>query len=144
MPVEITIPDRYPFVLAAAVSTFFLNTFHSYRTSKLRESSSIQYPAAFNIQQHSISSSIQYPAAYSTEEQAGKDPKAFLFNCSQRAHANFTENLTPFLGSVFIAGLRLPTTTAILGGIWSASRAWYLIGYTSSGPPGRRARHFCV
>lgn len=57
---------------------------------------------------------------------------------AQRAHANFTENLTPFLATLFIAGLRFPCAAAGLGFGWLVSRVVYTIGYTSkNGPKGR-------
>jgi len=56
---------------------------------------------------------------------------------AQRAHANFTENLTPFLGSLLIAGLRFPTYAAGLGALWSFARTGYAYGYTKGGPAGR-------
>ncbi|KAJ6789495.1 hypothetical protein PWT90_00296 [Aphanocladium album] len=121
----ITLPERYPFVLAAAMSTFFLNSFHAIRTANLREASG-----------------VEYPSAYATQEQAVENPQAFRFNCAQRAHANFTENLTPFLGALFAAGLRFPTASAVLGAAWVTGRTVYLIGYTSgAGPKGRRPGH---
>ena len=59
-------------------------------------------------------------------------------NPAQRAHANFTENLTPFLSALLISGLRFPTAAGVIGAGWSVSRMLYLFGYTSSaGPPGR-------
>lgn len=58
---------------------------------------------------------------------------------AQRAHANFTENLTPFLGELLISGLRYPTFAASLGGLWVFARVIYAIGYTSKGPSGRVA-----
>lgn len=51
-------------VLAAATSTFFVNTFHMFRTAKLRKASN-----------------IPYPNAYATHEQAEKDVNAYRFNC---------------------------------------------------------------
>jgi glutathione S-transferase len=56
---------------------------------------------------------------------------------AQRAHANFTENLTPFLGSLLIAGLKYPVFSASLGAVWSVARTVYALGYTSKGPEGR-------
>lgn len=82
---------------------------------------------------------MEYPRAYATEEQATENRHAFRFNCAQRAHANFTENITPFLGALPVAGLRYPAASAILGVAWVAGRTLYLVGYTSSaGPKGRR------
>ncbi|KAK4113786.1 membrane-associated proteins in eicosanoid and glutathione metabolism [Canariomyces notabilis] len=117
----ITLPDEYGYVLAVATSTFFINTLHAVLTSNRRRSSG-----------------IKYPVAYATNEVAEKDPKAYAFNCAQRAHANFTENLTPFLGAMLVSGLRYPIYAAGVGAAWSAARVMYALGYTSSkGPQGR-------
>lgn len=57
---------------------------------------------------------------------------------AQRAHANFTENLSPFLVTLLGAGLRFPVPAAALGAAWLAARVVYTVGYTSSkGPKGR-------
>lgn len=56
---------------------------------------------------------------------------------AQRAHANFTENLTPFLGALLISGIQYPLFAASLGAVWSAARVVFALGYTSSGPQGR-------
>ncbi|KAK3403158.1 membrane-associated proteins in eicosanoid and glutathione metabolism [Sordaria brevicollis] len=120
MAIIVTLPDEYGYVLLATVSTFFVNIFHSINTGKARKASG-----------------IKYPAAYASEEVAAKDPKAFTFNCAQRAHANFTENLTPAIGSILIAGLKYPVLAGALGGLWSLSRVFYAVGYTKSGPQGR-------
>lgn len=58
---------------------------------------------------------------------------------AQRAHANYTENLTPFLGSLLIAGLRYPIIAASLGGAWTVSRTVYAYGYAKGGPKAREA-----
>ncbi|KAK0652901.1 hypothetical protein B0T16DRAFT_107302 [Cercophora newfieldiana] len=116
----ITLPAEYGYVLLAATSTFFVNIFHSGLTSKARKAAN-----------------IAYPTCYASTELAEKDPKAHKFNCAQRAHANFTESLTPFLGELLIAGLRFPFAAAIAGGVWAFARVLYAQGYTSSGPKGR-------
>lgn len=83
---------------------------------------------------------ISYPNTYATAEQAAKDPAAYQLNCAQRAHANFTENLTPWMTLLLVAGLRFPVAAAGLGATWLASRVVYTVGYTSSkGPKGRQA-----
>ncbi|OAA66200.1 Membrane associated eicosanoid/glutathione metabolism-like domain protein [Cordyceps fumosorosea ARSEF 2679] len=121
MPVALEIPDQYSYVLAVATTTFFLNTVHMLRTSKFRKLAR-----------------VPYPAPYASDEEVAKNPSASKFNCAQRAHANFTENLTPFLGSLLVAGVQHPVAAATLGGAWSFSRLIYLLGYTSdAGPKGR-------
>ena len=56
---------------------------------------------------------------------------------AQRAHANFTENLTPFLGGLLIAGLRFPVVAGGLGAGWVLARIIYAWGYAKNGPKGR-------
>ncbi|KAK1770498.1 hypothetical protein QBC33DRAFT_555976 [Phialemonium atrogriseum] len=116
----ITLPSEYGYVLLAATSTFFINTYHSVLTSIARRASG-----------------QKYPIAYASNEVADKDPKAYAFNCTQRAHANFTENLTPYLGALLIAGLRYPVLAGGLGAVWTLARALYAHGYSKSGPKGR-------
>ncbi|CEJ94583.1 hypothetical protein VHEMI10103 [[Torrubiella] hemipterigena] len=123
MVLTLVVPDEYSYVLAAVTSTFFVNTVHMFRTSKLRKASG-----------------IKYPNAYASDEQAKKDPAAYTFNCAQRAHNNYTENQTSLIGGALIAGLRYPVPAAVLAATWAAGRVVYLFGYTSSaGPSGRVA-----
>ncbi|KAI1654889.1 membrane-associated proteins in eicosanoid and glutathione metabolism [Daldinia decipiens] len=114
------VPSEYGYVLTVAASSFFINTLHFVLSGKARRESG-----------------LAYPIPYATQEQAAKDPKAYKFNCAQRAHSNFTENITPFLGALLISGLWFPTASAALGAGWVAGRTWYALGYTSYGPPGR-------
>ncbi|KAK1659261.1 MAPEG family protein [Colletotrichum godetiae] len=121
MPLSLQVPDEYGYVLLVAASTFFINTTHVLLTSKYRKASG-----------------LVYPAPYASNEQAEKDPKAYQFNCAQRAHANFTENQPSFLGALLISGLRFPVASAVLGAGWTLSRILYAFGYTSgAGPKGR-------
>ncbi|OLN97468.1 Microsomal glutathione S-transferase 3 [Colletotrichum chlorophyti] len=123
MPLTLQVPNEYSYVLLVATSTFFINTTHVLLTSKYRKASG-----------------IVYPAPYASNEVAEKDPKAYAFNCAQRAHANFTENHTSFLGALLIAGLRYPVASAALGTGWALSRILYAFGYTSGAGPKGRAR----
>ncbi|KAL7899099.1 ER glutathione S transferase [Trichoderma sp. SZMC 28014] len=121
MPFNFEISNSYGLVLAAATSAFFINSLHMARTTKFRKASG-----------------IAYPNAYASHEQAEKDPKAYKFNCAQRAHTNYIESLVPAVGSLLIAGLNFPVASAIFGAVWSLSRVVYLYGYTSdAGPKGR-------
>ncbi|KAH8652549.1 glutathione S-transferase-like protein [Xylariales sp. PMI_506] len=108
------------FVLTAAAASFFVNTYHFLLTARTRKAAG-----------------IKYPAPYASEELAAKDPAAFRFNCAQRAHGNFVENYSPFLGALLISGLRFPVASAALGVTWVLGRAWYAAGYVSQGPKGR-------
>ncbi len=60
----ITLPNDYQYVLLAATSTFFVNSFHGLLTGRKRKAAA-----------------IKYPITYATTEQADKDPKAYAFNC---------------------------------------------------------------
>lgn len=112
--------DIHSYVLTVASASFFLNTYHFMLTAKARGASG-----------------IKYPTPYATVEQAEKDPKAFKFNCAQRAHGNYVENFTPFLGALLISGLQFPVASATLGAAWVVGRVWYATGYVSQGPKGR-------
>ncbi|KAK7708478.1 hypothetical protein SLS64_006580 [Diaporthe eres] len=127
--VLLDISNDYGYVLLAAASTVFVNIWHGTQTVKARKASG-----------------IGYPNTYATEEQAKASPAAFQLNCgkscpllSQRAHANFTENLTPFMATLLIAGTRYPVQAAVMGAGWLVSRIVYTAGYTSNGPKGRMA-----
>lgn len=120
MPLILELPDQYGLVMVAASSTFILNMVHQFLTGGARKASG-----------------IKYPTTYATDELAAKDPKAYKFNCAQRAHANFIENQGSFLGGLLISGLRFPTTAAALGAVWVVGRLFYGIGYAKNGPSGR-------
>ncbi|KAH7141172.1 hypothetical protein B0J13DRAFT_52494 [Dactylonectria estremocensis] len=121
MPFILELPDQYGLVIAVATSTFFINTLHVQLTSKYRKASG-----------------LKYPIPYASNELAEKDPKAYQFNCAQRAHSNFTENHTSFLGALLVSGLQYPVAAATLGAGWALSRVVYALGYTSGqGPKGR-------
>ncbi|KAH7309430.1 glutathione S-transferase-like protein [Stachybotrys elegans] len=120
MGLTIEVPSQYGLVLVAASSTFFLNLWHILLTSSARKASG-----------------IKYPVAYASKEEADKDKNALLFNCAQRAHANFTEQLTPFLGELLIAGLRWPVPAAAMGLSWTLARTVYATSYARGGPQAR-------
>ena len=58
--------------------------------------------------------------------------RMYIFNCAQRAHQNYLENLPALLMSLFIGGLRYPLLTAFCGVGWMAFRIVYWLGYTNS------------
>ncbi len=80
---------------------------------------------------------VPYPNAYASAESiSAADPKVakamYVFNCAQRAHANFLENYPGFLASILISGVEYPVTAASLGLVWTLSRIAYAVGYTDS------------
>ncbi|KAL1898953.1 hypothetical protein Cpir12675_001706 [Ceratocystis pirilliformis] len=120
MSVISEIPREFGYVLSVAATSFFLNTALSFQVSAYRKAAG-----------------IKYPIAYANDELAAKDPKAFQFNCAQRAHLNYCEAHTSWLGALLISGLRYPVASASFGTVWIASRALYGRGYAMKGPEGR-------
>ena len=51
---------------------------------------------------------VPYPNCYATDAEAKVDKAKYLFNCAQRAHANFLEHQSTFLASLLISGLSYP------------------------------------
>ncbi|CAK7228719.1 hypothetical protein SCUCBS95973_006976 [Sporothrix curviconia] len=120
MSLTLQLPAEYGYVLGAATSFFFVNAYHSVQTGNYRKAAK-----------------VAYPNCYASAEQAEKDPSAFAFNCAQRAHANFMENLPTVITTLFIAGIKFPVLSASLGAAWAFSRVLYARGYVRKGPKGR-------
>ena len=75
---------------------------------------------------------VPYPNAYSTQAEADADPLKYKFNCAQRAHSNYLENLPTFLVTSAVAGLVYPQATAAMGVAWCLGRVMYARGYIAS------------
>ena len=80
---------------------------------------------------------VPYPLTYAPEDIAVKGSAAYKFNCTQRAHANFLENQPSIIVLLLVSGVYYPNAAAWLGGIWSAARLVYGIGYSRGGPDAR-------
>ena len=104
---------KHSFVLIAAASTFILGTIHGLNTGTYRKAAACPYPAAY-------------------APSSRTDRAAYQFNCAQRAHSNFIENQPSLLAALLISGTRFPLTSAVFGGVWTASRWIYMKGYTTS------------
>ena len=97
---------------------------------------------------------VPYPNAYATHAEAKEDKEKYLFNCAQRAHANFLEHQPSFLVGLMVGGLRCkidsvhhdgnelwsmrnmantpdidPVFSAVVGLGWCAARVAYGVGY---------------
>ncbi|KAL8342462.1 hypothetical protein RB598_004053 [Gaeumannomyces tritici] len=118
--VSLNLPAEYGYVLMVASSSFLLSFIHGLFTVSARKKSG-----------------LAYPVSYADKALADKDPNAYAFNCAQRAHANFTENHTSFLGALLISGLRTPLASASLGAAWVFSRLLYAKMYSAGGPKAR-------
>ncbi|KAG8159006.1 hypothetical protein KVR01_011449 [Diaporthe batatas] len=162
--VLLEISNDYGYVLLAAASTVFVNIWHGVQTTKARKASGIGYPNTYATAEQAEKNPAAFqlncgespaPSITTTGERPGGDygsihpslpprghsladqPAAVDKQTAQRAHANFTENLTPYLTSMLIAGTRFPVPAAVMGAGWLVSRVVYTIGYTSGGPQGR-------
>jgi len=86
---------------------------------------------------------VPYPHAYASQEQiaAASTPSQkhalVTFNAAQRAHANFTENVTVVVVGGLIAGLEYPRAAAGIVLAWSVNRVLYSVGYTRDAGKGR-------
>jgi len=71
---------------------------------------------------------VMYPKMYSDDEH---------FNCYQRAHQNYLENLPLFLALLFLSSLYMPKYAAMCGALWLVARAIYSLGYYTGNPKNR-------
>ncbi|KAF2002395.1 membrane-associated proteins in eicosanoid and glutathione metabolism [Amniculicola lignicola CBS 123094] len=125
---SIQLPAEYGFVLAAAVSTCFIATFHGTRVGGLRKAAKVPYPYEYaSYEQVSTAS----PAAAKAMD---------TFNRCQRSHQNFNENHPSFLVALLVAGLKWPRASAVMGLVWGVNRVIYSYGYTD-GQAGGKGRY---
>ncbi|KAH8594946.1 putative microsomal glutathione S-transferase 3 [Bisporella sp. PMI_857] len=118
----VTIDPNYGYVLVVAASSFILNSLHSAQVGKFRKAAKVAYPAAY-------------------APSARTDNEAYLFNCAQRAHANYIENQPSFLGALLLAGFGYPVSAGVLGGVWVVSRFAYMKGYVNGKKENGRGRY---
>lgn len=118
MPLAITIPDNYGYTALIALGVLPLMSFIQGSVV-----TSLRKPAK-----------VPYPNHYATAEQVKASPEAYKFNCAQRAHGNFLENMPQTLALMLFNGLFYPTATPVLGGIWVLGRSLYAYGYITSTP----------
>ncbi|KAK5016042.1 hypothetical protein LTR60_002594 [Cryomyces antarcticus] len=118
MSLILTVPQEYGYVVLSAAATFWVANWQGVRTTHFRQDAGVPYP-------HPYASASQMASATPDQKQ-----KMYLFNCSQRAHANFLENQPSLLAALLIAGLRYPVAASALGLGWTLSRILYAVGYT--------------
>ncbi|KAL9021207.1 MAG: hypothetical protein Q9185_001608 [Variospora sp. 1 TL-2023] len=111
--IQLSIPAEYGYVLVTASLTSIVALFHTQQTSKYRRLAK-----------------VPYPNAYATPAEAKESREKYLFNCAQRAHANFLEHVPQFYTTLLISGLRFPRFSAAMGAVWLAGRIVYALGYT--------------
>jgi len=113
------IPKEYGYVLATSAATFLVAMWHGTRVIGYRKNARVPLPQCY-------ASAESIAACADPKEKKAK----YLFNCAQRAHANFLENYTPALAGLLIAGLQYPVLSAAAGVAWTISRIVYAVGYT--------------
>ncbi|PIL31423.1 hypothetical protein GSI_06124 [Ganoderma sinense ZZ0214-1] len=116
----IVLSKEFAYPAAAAVSTFWLLIWQTFRVSRARRAAK-----------------VDYPQVYAEKAEAAANQAALKFNCAQRAHQNTLETIPMILTSTLITGLKYPVLAASLCGAWTFSRIFYTIGY-SSGDPKKR------
>jgi glutathione S-transferase len=84
---------------------------------------------------------VPYPIHYAPESEAATSIEKYQFNCAQRAHYNWLENLPNFLITLFVAGLKFPEWSAGLGAVYLVGRILYATGYTRPIRDGGRGRY---
>ena len=105
----------FSYVLATVSASVFLTYIHFSMTGAARRAAK-----------------VPYPNCYATAEDATKDPAKFAFNCSQRAHSNFLEQLPVFFVSMLVGGLKYPVAMSAMGSVWLVGRVLYAWGYRTS------------
>jgi glutathione S-transferase len=109
----------FSYVLAVAASTFVLSVWHGARVTPLRKPAKVPYPNCYASAESIVT----------CDDPKEKEAK-YIFNCAQRAHANFMENYPVALTGLLISGLKYPVASAVTGVVWTVSRIAYAIGYT--------------
>ncbi|MCJ1289853.1 hypothetical protein MMC34_001386 [Xylographa carneopallida] len=125
MSISLTVPKEYGYVLLAAASTSALNIWLGAFVGSYRKAAR-----------------VPYPNAYATATEAAASKEKYLFNCAQRSHAQFIEQLPAFLITLLVSGLRYPVVSAGLGAFWLFCRVLYAIGYTRPQFEGGKGRYW--
>ncbi|KAF3932725.1 hypothetical protein ABW19_dt0204613 [Dactylella cylindrospora] len=111
---DLSIPAEYGYVLLVALASTFVNQWHGIVVSGARGKAK-----------------VPYPNCYALDAEAPTGSEKYVFNCAQRAHSNFLENLPQFYVSMAITGLTYPKFAAGAGALWLFGRILYTIGYTN-------------
>ncbi|PUU72760.1 hypothetical protein B9Z19DRAFT_1166790 [Tuber borchii] len=110
-----SIPHEFSYALAGLFATALVGQYHSVLVGSARKAAK-----------------VPYPNAYASAEDASKDKEKFRFNCAQRAHSNYLENLSVVLPAFLASTIHYPTVSSSLLGLWLAARVVYTHGYIGS------------
>lgn len=114
----------HSYVILTATATTFLATWHGF----------------FFARRYRNAAGIKHPNAYAPADVAASNQAAYLFNCAQRAHGNYLENLPSLVVTLLLAGLRYPVVASGMGALWCVARVVYAFGYVSPGQREGRGR----
>ncbi|ORY87984.1 hypothetical protein BCR37DRAFT_375968 [Protomyces lactucae-debilis] len=106
--------------MLAAIGTSFVGVWHSMAAGGARKAAGIKYPQTF-----------------ATPEQEKASKEALIFNCMQRAHANFNESLPIYLLLLAVASVRFPAYASAASAVWLVGRVMYTLGYRTGDPAKR-------
>lgn len=126
------------YVLIAATASTILNFLHTAKVSKARKTIKLPYPHMLattsnrspDIKDSAQKSTAPSPLNTNTNDFGGLTRDEYIFNCAQRAHLNYGENLPTLLVSLLISGVAYPKAAAAMAGIWCVARFVYMVGYT--------------
>ncbi|MCJ1411349.1 hypothetical protein MMC19_005437 [Ptychographa xylographoides] len=125
MSFTLTIPREYGYVVLSAISITFVNTWLGSRVGAYRKAAK-----------------VPYPNAYASANEAATSKEKYLFNCAQRAHANFLEAQPSVMTTLLVSGLGYPLLSAGMGILFAVSRVVYAVGYTSPNIEGGKGRYY--
>ncbi|KAI7889940.1 uncharacterized protein EV154DRAFT_512898 [Mucor mucedo] len=118
----ITVPSEYGYVLAVAVASALYTLSLAMKVGGARRAAK-----------------VPYPYMYAEKEEAEKDPKKNVFNCTQRAHQNTLEILPIYNTLLLVGGIKYPEVSAAAGVLFILGRIVFVSGY-STGNPAKRTR----
>merc|ERR1719273_2684539 len=145
---SIDVAPEYGYVILVAIATSFHCTIQSFYVSKVR------YTEAFTedyLHKNYSAENEAHKKEFGTPLKRGGHPDNGLGYLStklgflqwiklqnaQRAHLNYTENLTGQLSQLLLAGLFFPVTAAGLGAVQLVGRQLYCSAYRAKGPNAR-------
>ena len=89
MALTLTLPPEYGYVILTASLSVFVNEWHAFRMGSFRKAAK-----------------MPFPNAYATADEAKESKERYLFNCAQRAHANWGEHWPGLLVGLAAGGLK--------------------------------------
>lgn len=118
MALNITLAPEYGYCVAAFFATMLCNFFKVVTVVRARKEYDVQYP------------NLYAPAGHKYKKE---------FDCAQRQHQQFLENVFLVTACMFINGLYYPTLAACFHMLFVIGHVVYTIGYNTGNPKNRMA-----